>query len=231
MKRILILTSFFLLMGYTTNYASNNNSNTIIGKKKITFIVSEENAEIFINNNRVGVGQADITVPSENCIYVVVKLEGFITEKIKFCNKKETEKLPKTYNLQLKIDDAYEATNVVNDINEYFVVESKSLSKDEAWIIINQIILDYVDDIEMIDKETGYLRTAWAVKSFTQNTIRTRIIVKETKSTPLTFKIKIVSEKSGQALTNAKNDILFTSWNRLLKNFSGISEEFINRLK
>ena len=69
----------------------------------------------------------------------------------------------------------------------------------------------------MTDKETGYLRTAWSLKSFMQNTIRTRIIIKETSTEPLVFKIKLVSESSGLPLTSVKSDELYKEWDRVLR--------------
>jgi hypothetical protein len=47
-------------------------------------------------------------------------------------------------------------------------------------------------------KETGYLVTAWKVQIFPERTVRTRIIVKNSNSAPLSYKFKIASEIANQ---------------------------------
>tara|TARA_R110000787_G_scaffold81036_2_gene175883 strand:- start:42471 stop:42686 length:216 start_codon:yes stop_codon:yes gene_type:complete len=64
----------------------------------------------------------------------------------------------------------------------------------------------------MTDKETGYLRTSWSLKAFRQNTVRTRMIIKESSSEPLVFKVKLISESSGLPMTSVKSDELYKEW-------------------
>jgi hypothetical protein len=105
------------------------------------------------------------------------------------------------------------------------------MEKDKAWKLINQIVLSYIDVIEMTDKETGYLRTSWSLKTFRQNTVRTRMIVKESSSDPLTFKVKLVSEASGIPMTSVKSDELYKEWDRVLRSYSNVISEFQARVK
>jgi len=105
------------------------------------------------------------------------------------------------------------------------------MSKDDAWKLINQIVLTYIDVIEMTDKETGYLRTAWSLKTFLQNTVRTRIIVKEASTDPLIFKVKLISESSGLPMVSVKSDELFKEWDRVLRSYSNVIGEFQARVK
>jgi hypothetical protein len=83
----------------------------------------------------------------------------------------------------------------------------------------------------MTDKETGYLRTSWSLKTFKRNTVRTRIIVKESSSDPLVFKVKLISETSGMPLTSVKSDELYKEWDRVLRSYSDVISEFQARLK
>ena len=80
--------------------------------------------------------------------------------------------------LQIKTDQA----------NVDFQIEvNPDLDITEAWKLTTQIVTDYFDAIEVSDKETSYLRTAWSVQSFQQNTIRTRLIIKFIKIGPAYF--------------------------------------------
>ena len=118
----------------------------------------------------------------------------------------------------MRKDDAYDATEATDMAN--IDIERKTNKPEvEAWRLISQIITSYFDVIEVTDMNTGYLRTAWVVQTFKQNTIRTRIIVKLGSSNPLSYKVKLISEQSGQPQTSVKSDELFKEYNRILKKY------------
>ncbi len=230
MKKILLLFSIFIFT-ISPLVIAKNEGNATMGKKKIELRISEPDAEIFMNGRKIGTGTALIVVPKEDCVVILVKKETFLTEKIEFCNKKEIEKLPKTHTVQMRLDDSYEATTYDENINRDITLKCKNIDKDQAWKLINQILLTYVDVIEMTDKETGYLRTRWTSKTYTQNTVRTRFIVKESSAEPLVFKVKLVSQQSEQAQSNPNNDQLFKDWDRVLRKYNNAVSEFQVRVK
>ncbi|MCX6247319.1 MAG: hypothetical protein NTW10_06275, partial [Bacteroidetes bacterium] len=100
----------------------------------------------------------------------------------------------------------------------------------EAWKLISQIITSYFDVIEVTDRETGYLRTSWVIQTFKQNTIRTRMIVKLGNSDPLAYKVKLISEQSGQPMSSVKSDELFKEWDRVLRKYKEVVNEIQTRL-
>lgn len=201
------------------------------GKKKVEVGASESDAEIFLNGKLIGKGSTLITVPKDDCVTVIAKKIGYLTERIEFCNKKGMTKPPKTHFIEMRRDDAYDASIQTDIANVDIEMICNTMDKEQAWKLMNQIILSYIDVIEMTDKETGYLRTAWSLKTFMQNTIRTRIIIKETSTDPLVFKIKLVSEASGLPLTSVKSDELYKEWDRVLRSYSDVIGEFQARLK
>ncbi|PCE66295.1 hypothetical protein [Sediminicola luteus] len=202
----------------------------VLGKKKIDFGTSEPDAKIYVNGKMLGKGSIELVVPSNDCITVVVKKVGFLTEKIEYCNTKNMPKPPKTDYVELRRDDSFDAS-IQTDIANVGIELKSTIPKDRAWKLINQIVLSYIDVIEMTDKETGYIRTAWSQKTFIQNTVRTRVIVKEVNDDPLTFKVKLVSEASGMPMTSVKNDELFKEWDRVLRSYSGMIPELQARIK
>lgn len=224
-----ILNYGFAIAGPVNNYETN--LPIAIGKKKIEMGASETDAEIFLNGKLIGKGGAAITVPDDDCVTVIARKIGFLTERIEFCNKKGMTSPPKTYFIEMKRDDAYDASIQTDIANVDIEMVCNTMGKDQAWKLMNQIVLSYIDVIEMTDKETGYLRTAWSLKSFMQNTIRTRIIIKETSTEPLVFKIKLVSESSGLPLTSVKSDELYKEWDRVLRSYTDVIGEFQARLK
>lgn len=204
-------------------------SGVFAGKKVVKLGVSEPDAKIYIDGKLMGSGQLDIVVLSNSCVNIKVEKVGFLTEYITFCYKPNYAPPPKTYYVEMKKDDAYDATEATDMAN--IDIEIKTNKPEmEAWKLISQIITSYFDVIEVTDRETGYLRTAWVVQTFKQNTIRTRVIVKLGSSEPLTYKVKLVSEESGQPMTSVKSDELFKEYDRVLRKYKEIINEIETRL-
>lgn len=228
MKKLLLVLT---VLSTSVLVASPNFENDMAGKKKVQFSVSESDAEISVNGKALGKGSLEVTVPKDACVTVVVKKVGWLTEQIEFCNKKDMTKPPKTHYIEMRRDDSYDASIQTDIANIDIELKCNSMDKDTAWRLINQIVLSYIDVIEMTDKETGYLRTSWSLKAFTQNTIRTMIVIKQPSTEPLVFKVKLVSEASGQPLTSVKSDELYKEWDRVLRSYSNVIGEFQARLK
>ena len=200
------------------------------GKKKIELSASEQDADIIVDGKVLGKGSLTVTVPKNSCVNVKVVKIGFLRYEVEFCNRKDLSKPPKKYFVEMKRDDAYDAS-VRTDIANIDIEIKTSKGKDQAWKLINQIVLSYTDVIEITDKETGYIRTAWQLKTFKQNTIRTRIIVKQSSDDPLAFKIKLVSEESQRPVTSVKSDELYREWDRVLRKYKDFVSEAQSRLQ
>jgi hypothetical protein len=200
------------------------------GKKKILFSTSEPDAQIYIDGKLMGSGQVEVIVLNNSCVTVRVEKIGFLIETINFCNKKGSAVPPKSYYVQMRRDDAYDAS-VQTDIANIDIQIKTSKEELQAWKLLSQIITSYFDVIEVTDRETGYLRTSWVVQSFQQNTIRSRVIVKLGNSDPLVYKVKLVSEESRMPGTSVKSDELFREWDRVLRKFENIQEELRSRLQ
>ncbi|MFH1161268.1 MAG: hypothetical protein V1733_10030 [bacterium] len=205
-----------------------NSMNATAGKKKIDFSVSEPDAKIYVDGTFVGSGSTELIIEKDQCIRVKVEKTGYLTEIKEFCNQKDGDDLPKTYRIIMLNDDAYEASIASDIVNTD--IEVKTLKpEEEAWKLLSQIITNHMDVIEVTDKQTGYLRTAWEMDYFTRNTIRTRIIIKLASTDPLTYKIKIVSEESQKPQTSVKNDEYFKEYDRILKKYKDIVNEVQSR--
>ncbi len=211
-----------LLILFTANHA-------FAGKSKMQVSASENDAVIYVDGVRMGSGQVNIVVLDNSCVTVKTEKVGFLEEVVTFCNRKNAAKLPKTYYIEMRRDDSYDASIQLDIANIDMEVRTEE-AYDGAWKLINQIVVNYIDAIEITDKETGYIRTSWEVQSYTQNTIRTRIIVKLGSEDPLAFKIKLVSEISRQPLTSVKADELFREWDRVLRKYANMMPEIQSRL-
>jgi hypothetical protein len=204
-------------------------SASFAGKKIVKLGVSEADAKIFLDGKLMGSGQMDIVILSNTCVNIRIEKVGFLTEHITFCYKSNFAPPPKTYYVEMKKDDAYDATEATDMANIDIEIKTNKPEND-AWKLISQIITSYFDVIEVTDRNTGYLRTSWVVQTFKQNTIRTRMIVKLGNSDPLSYKIKLISEQSGQPQTSVKSDELFKEWDRVLRKYKEVINEIQGRL-
>lgn len=219
----LMKTGFLLFLSLTLSLS------VIAGKKMVRFGVSEPDVKIYIDGKLMGSGQIDIIVPSNACVTIKVEKIGFLLENITFCNKPNYAPPPKTYYLEMKKDDAFDASEATDMANIDMEIKTRKPEID-AWKLISQIITSYFDVIEVTDRETGYLRTSWVLQTFKQNTVRTRLIIKLGSTDPLTYKIKLVSEQSGMPQTSVKSDELFKEWDRVLRKYKEVIHEIQTRL-
>ncbi|MBC7606676.1 MAG: PEGA domain-containing protein [Burkholderiales bacterium] len=192
---------------------------------------SETDASIIVNGLKVGSGNYKLKIDKKDCYKVKAEKPGYLKYEATVCGKKAGPEAPSSLYFEMKKDDAEEASVKTDQANIDFEIEvNKDLEMLEAWKLTTQIVTDYFDAIEVSDKETSYLRTAWSVQSFQQNTIRTRLIIKLAKSNPLTFKVKLNSEYSGANATSVKADEQFRDWDRILRKYKNVISDFSTRL-
>lgn len=220
----------FKYLLFFTLFISFMPADAIAGKKKIIVSASQNDAKIYVDGVLSGTGQVNIVVLDNSCVTVKAEKTGYLTATVTFCNRKNAAALPKSYYIDMARDDSYDAS-IQTDIANIDMEVRTSKSYDDAWRLMNQIVVSYIDAIEITDKETGYIRTSWEVQSFSQNTIRTRIIVKLGSDNPLTFKVKLVSEYSTTPLTSVKSDELFREWDRVLRKYANVLSEVQSRLQ
>lgn len=198
----------------------------------VIFTTSEKDAQIYVDGRQMGSGETPIVkVKKDKCVNVKAEKPGFLTETLQYCYNGTNLGQPKTQFIKLPHDDAYDASMITDYANKDFEVNvNKTLKEEEAWKIISQVVTGYFDILEMADKATGYMKTSWQSKSFTRQTIRTRIIVKQSSSSPLKYKIKIISEYADSPSQSVKNDDRFKEWDRVLRAYDGLITEFQTRL-
>lgn len=204
-----------------------------LNKKTITVTVDPKDANIYSNGELLGQGSVEIAIRKNDCVKLEVGKTGWLWQSAKFCNQKGYANPPKSKYFELVKDDAFEASVSGTDISniDLPIRVRNGISEQDAWRQIAQIITSYFDVIEVTDRETGYLRTAWHLNNFSQASIRTRLILKTASSSPLVFTVKIVSEKAVGKGVSAKADEKFEEWNRVLRKFSGIIDEILSRMQ
>jgi hypothetical protein len=207
------------------------NYSFVLEDRLVNVSSSPDDAEIKLNGKVLGIGNYSLKIPKDKCVEVEVAKEGYIKANKSYCNKSNYQEPPSSDFFELVEDEAYATSVSTDQANVKFTIAVREgMSELDAWKTLSQIITSEFDVLEVIDKETGYLRTAWQVQSFNGNsTIRTRVIVSLNDSSPLKYAMKISSERA-DGIVSAKDDQLFSEWNRILKKYKNIIEEAQTRL-
>ncbi len=206
---------------------------TITLKDRVVRInTTPSDATIKVDGKQVANGEYSVKILEGACVEVIVERPGYSAIVKNFCNQNNMQTPPVNEHIALKIDEAYTSSIQSDQANVNFSVRvGATRTPEDAWKILNSIVTNYFDVIEMADKETSYLRTAWSMKNFPNNTIRTRIIVKPGNTGSLQYVVKMQSESSGEANTGAKDDEKFKEWQRLLNTYKDIISEMQARLQ
>lgn len=191
-----------------------------------------EDVSIKINGRNVGKGEYNVKVARGECVVVTMERDGSVPIRKSYCNQDNAPLLPVIDHIDLVADEAFMVSSPADFVNINNIIEINPTIKEvEAWKIMSQIVMNVFDVIEITDKETGYLRTAWSVKTFPNNTIRTRLIVKVADSKNLKYAVKLCSESSGKNASNINDDSSYSEWNRVLETYKNVVSEIQSRLK
>ena len=204
--------------------------NVVLKDRQVSIRTTPADASIKVDGRVMGNGEYKARIPFGQCVEVIVEKSGYVASSKNYCNEDNVQPPPSADHVILSLDEAFTSSVQSDQANLNFTIETSKPEQD-AWKILSQITMNYFDNIELADRETGYIRTAWNVNNFKDNTIRTRIIVKQADIAPLKYTIKLVSEFSGKARTSVKEDQLFFPWDRILNTYKDVISEFQSRMR
>ena len=199
--------------------------------RKVVVRTVPQTASILLSGRTVGIDEYTVVVPDSECVEVRVENSGFVSQNRSYCNQGSVQ-LPNIDVIELSEDEAFVGSQASDQANTNITIEvGEQRTFDDAWKIMSLIVLNAFDILEITDKETGYLRTAWAVERFEQATVRTRTIVKQGDISPVKFVVQIDSEYSDDPEVSVNCDRCFRQWDRLLYQYEDIINEMIFRLR
>ncbi len=196
-------------------------------KTKKVSLSTETGAKIFVDGKLLGTATAEIKVAAYTTVNVRVEKIGFITEERNLIND-DTHDVPKTVYIKMEADDAYEQS-FTTDVANHDIDIRTNQKEDDAWKLISRIITNSFDVIQVTDKATGYMCTAWTVKNFRSATVRSRLIIKTGSTDPLIYKAKLVSE-IGKPGVSGNQDENFKPWDRVLRTYENVISDMQSRL-
>ena len=198
---------------------------TVFAQTKTIYVTPEE-AKIYYNGHEVGNGTYQIKFKRSDD-FAIFKFEapGYITKKVKVFRTNPNKTL--TYAL---LKDEAMANSVggedgVDIANKFFVIKAKDgLSEMDVWKRIVNIAINHFENIETMDKDAGWIKTAWIYDDFPGQSVRTKLEVRSQYSSDdkLTCRVKVYSEISE---SNTKKDEAFQQYDRVLRKYNDIVTE------
>lgn len=191
-----------------------------------TIYVTPEEAKIFYNGHEVGNGTYQVKFKRTDD-FAIFKFEapGYITKKVKVFRTNPNKTL--TYNL---MRDEAMANSVggedgVDIANKFFIIKAKDeLTEMDVWKRIVNVAINHFENIETMDKDAGWIKTAWVYDDFPGQSVRTKLEIRSQYSTDdkLTYKVKVYSEISE---SNTKKDEAFEQYDRVLRKYNDLVNE------
>lgn len=205
--------------------------------RTIKISVEPESAEISVDNVPVGNGLVTFEISKETS-FVVIKAEcpGYKTTTIRFYYNDKRDGI----SIKLREDNTDKYLTASDIANKYMTinVSPSLLSKDsdgnldttKAWRAVQNVILNYFDEIQTVDLTTGFFQTPWEITKTPELDflVRTRVTLKEeTVGDKVVFKIKLSSEKGSRYGSSG----MWQEQAYILKKFQPIIEEMQARLQ
>ena len=195
--------------------------------KKITIHTMPENATIAIDGAEVGNGTYTVKFEKKVDFYMVkVSAPGYLTKSFKLLKSN-----PNTSVLyKLSPDEAMQSSKGGDDAgmdmaNRWFdIICGDGVPDDEIWKRLIQVSLNYFDNIEIRDKEAGWIRTGWKTTTFTEQLVRTQMEVRVSfnNGDATSYRVKIISEIKGKNTPGAQG---YTKYDRVLNSFTPLIDE------
>jgi hypothetical protein len=201
---------------------------------RLVHLVVPSEARILVDQKPAGIGTAAVSVVEGTCVQVRVEQPGFLPEQREYCSRPNAPVPPTDDAVQLKPDDSYAVSSQTDQANLNVPIEvGQDRPEDQAWRVLSSLVLTQFDVLENSDRETGYLRTAWQLKTFAEGAVvvRTRVILKRTGSDPLRYTVKLASERLRAPGLSVRDDDNFVPWDRVLNAYKDLIPEMQARLQ
>lgn len=216
MKKFLILTCLLSIFV----------SLEVTAAKKITINVIPETANIYIDGQMVGTGNYEVKFDKKADFYVVkIEAPGYLTRTYRLLKSNPKNTVLYT----LPADEAYEAStgsedgmDLANRWND--ITCKKGLSEDAVWKRLINVCTNYFDNIEVRDKAAGWIKTAWKITRFKNQTVRTRLEVRMsfTDEDVLSYRSRLIIQIKDN---ECRGENCFKPYDRVLRTYEPLIQE------
>lgn len=195
--------------------------------QKKTVIVEPDNAKIFVNGSEVASGTYTLKF-DRNTDFFVLRFEapGYLDRTVRL----HKDNPQKTISYKLEVDEA-EKNSIGGDsesgdlANKWFDVTCRDgMTEDVIWKRLMSIAVNNFENIEVRDKDAGWIKTGWVVTRFPSQSVRTRLEVRMsfTGDGNISYRVRLDSQIKDNdcAGTNC-----YVKYDRLLTKYANVVQE------
>lgn len=220
MKKILLLT--IALVGLSLSCSAQ------FGGKVKTINVVPDKAKIIMGGAEVGQGSYSLNMGRQDYVMLRLTCPGYVDRVVRVYRKDKRNAITFT----LEEDESFSASEANSDLaNKYMTVNVREgLDEDIVWKRLVLTISELFPNLEVNDKESGWIRSSWEVERFAYVTVRTRIEIKEVMGfeTPR-YRVRLQSEIASNEC--GTHDECFKAWDRVLKTYHQAINDLINSIQ
>lgn len=220
MKKFLLLT--IALVGLSLSCSAQ------FGGKVKTINVIPDKAKIIMGGAEVGQGSYSLNMGRQDYVMLRLTCPGYVDRVVRVYRNDKRNAITFT----LEEDESFSASEANSDLaNKYMTVNVREgLDGDKVWKRLVLTISELFPNLEVNDKESGWIRSSWEVERFAYVTVRTRIEIKEVMGfeTPR-YRVRLQSEIASNEC--GTHDECFKAWDRVLKTYHQAINDLINSIQ
>lgn len=220
MKKFLLLT--IALVGLSLSCSAQ------FGGKVKTINVVPDKAKIIMGGAEVGQGSYSLNMGRQDYVMLRLTCPGYVDRVVRVYRNDKRNAITFT----LEEDESFSASEANSDLaNKYMTVNVREgLDEDIVWKRLVLTISELFPNLEVNDKESGWIRSSWEVERFAYVTVRTRIEIKEVMGfeTPR-YRVRLQSEIASNEC--GTHDECFKAWDRVLKTYHQAINDLINSIQ
>lgn len=220
MKKFLLLT--IALVGLSLSCSAQ------FGGKVKTINVVPDKAKIIMGGAEVGQGSYSLNIGRQDYVMLRLTCPGYVDRVVRVYRNDKRNAITFT----LEEDESFSASEANSDLaNKYMTVNVREgLDEDIVWKRLVLTISELFPNLEVNDKESGWIRSSWEVERFAYVTVRTRIEIKEVMGfeTPR-YRVRLQSEIASNEC--GTHDECFKAWDRVLKTYHQAINDLINSIQ
>ncbi len=199
----------------------------LLGKVKTISVVPDK-AKIIMGGAEVGQGSYSLNMGKQDYVMLRLTCPGYVDRVVRVYRNDKRNAITFT----LEEDESFSASEASSDLaNKYMTVTVREgLTSDVVWKRLILTISELFPNLEVNDKEAGWIRSSWEVERFAYVTVRTRIEIKEIMGadTPR-YRVRLQSEIASNEC--GTHDECFKAWDRVLKTYNQSINDLINSIQ
>lgn len=218
MKKILALRILALLACAVVGISA------FAGKKK-TIVVEPETAKIFVNGSEVGSGSYTLDFDRKTDFYMLrFEAPGYLDRTVKLYKNNPQNTI--SYRLYENEAEKNSIGGESGDLaNRWFDVTCREdMTEEIIWKRLMNIAVNNFEDIEVRDKDAGWIKTGWVVTNFPHQAVRTRLEVRIsfTDDERISYRVRLDSQIKD---SDCRGNNCYVKYDRLLSKYADVVQQ------